>query len=84
MKGIFIGREGLRAGWRFAVFLVLAQLAAKGMFAAIGGLGYREPEGWTAIGFIVEGGISAAAGILAAAVLARFEKRPLAEYGYRD
>ncbi len=81
MKRIFLGRDGLRAGWRFAIFLVLAQVVAKVFFWAIGWLGYREPEGWTAVGFIVEGGLSAAAGIVAAAVLARFEKRSLADYG---
>jgi uncharacterized protein len=81
VKSVFIGRDGLRAGWRFAIFFLLAQLVAKALFFGIGRLGYQEPEGWTAIGFIVEGGISSIAGLLAASTMAKFERRRLRDFG---
>lgn len=83
MKSIVVGPDGVRAGWLFALFLVLAQLFAKALFWGVGRLGYQEMEGWTAWGFIVEGAISAIAGIAAAALLARFEKRSLTQFGLR-
>ena len=81
MKSIFVGRDGLRAGWRFAIFLVLAQLVVKTLSWGLLGLGYLEPEGWTAIGFIVEGGISFVAALLAATLIGRFERRTLRHFG---
>ena len=81
MKPLFFGRDGLRAGWRLAVFLVLGQLFAKAMFFAASRLGYAETEGWTKEGFVVEGGISALAGILAALLIGRYERKTLADYG---
>ena len=81
MKSIFVGPDGLRAGWRFAIFVIAAQIFVKCGFLALGAFGYVETEGWTAGNFIVEGGLSAAAAILAALVLGRFERRSLAEYG---
>ncbi|HEY6929184.1 MAG TPA: type II CAAX endopeptidase family protein [Thermoanaerobaculia bacterium] len=83
MKPIFVGRDGVRAGWLFALFLIFAQLIAKTLFWVIGRLGYQEMDGWTARGFIVEGAISAFAGIATAALLARFEKRSLDQFGFR-
>jgi membrane protease YdiL (CAAX protease family) len=81
MKSIFVGRDGLRAGWRFAIFFLLAALLTKGMFWALSRAGYQEAEGWTALGFIVEGAISSTAAIAVAAALARWERRRLADYG---
>jgi len=83
MKSIFVGPNGVRAGWLFAIFLVLAQLVVKALLWGAGRLGYQEMEGWTARGFIVEGALSAAGGIAAAALLARFEKRSLTDFGLR-
>src|SRR5262249_15106337 len=81
MKPIFIGRDGLRAGWSFVIFFLLTQLFVKGMFWALSRVGYQEPGGWTATGFIVEGAISSVGALVAAAVLARWEGRRLADYG---
>ena len=81
MKRLFLGPDGLRAGWRFAIFFLLAQVLVKCGFLALQAVGYVETEGWTPLGFIVEGGLSAAAGIVAALLLGRFERRGLSEYG---
>ena len=71
MKSIFIGKDGWRAGWRFLAFVVLAQLVAKAMFWTIGRFGDSETEGWTAMGFIVEGAISSIAALVTTVVMAR-------------
>ena len=81
MKRLFVGPDGLRAGWRFAIFFLLAQILVKCGFLAVRAFGYLETEGWTPLGFIVEGGLSAAAGILAALLIGRFEHRALEDYG---
>lgn len=82
MKRVFFGRDGLRAGWRFAAFVVLAQVLVRLEFLVLSALGYVETEGWTAANFVVDGGLSAAAGILAALAIGRFEKRGLSDYGF--
>ena len=81
MKSIFVGRDGVRAGWRFALFLFLAVVLVKSMFWAVSRIGYQEPEGWTPVGFIVEGAITSLGALVAAAVMGRWERRRLSDFG---
>src|SRR5262249_25395652 len=86
MRRIFLGPNGLRAGWRFAIFFALilsftiaieraAYWVAERYFA------YQDSPGWTRSGFLFDACISTAALFLAALVIARFEKRGFASYG---
>lgn len=82
MKKIFIGPNGLRAGWRLVIFLVLAQVVVKSLIWLITGpFGYKYPEEWTPMGFIVDGSLSFATALFVAWLLGRFEHRTLRDYG---
>jgi membrane protease YdiL (CAAX protease family) len=82
MKSIFIGRDGVRAGWRFLLFWLLAPVLIKSAFWALSRMGYQEMEGWTAPGFIVEGTITFLGALVAAAAMARWEGRRLTDFGF--
>jgi hypothetical protein len=71
IKRIFVGPNGIRAGWRLLMFLTVSQVIVKLLYAAITRfLGYKEPDGWYARDFILEGVLSMAA-LLAAGELMR-------------
>lgn len=79
---IFVGRSGLRAGWRFVLFLVLAQ----GLNALLGvlvvkGLHYQPTEGWVATDFWISETLGFVAAIAATVLMARMQKRTVAEFG---
>lgn len=82
MKTIFVGGHGIRAGWRFALFVVLIFGFSKLLFAALTLLfRYQAHEGWFPTDFLLEGVLSFSAALLAAGVMARLEERPFREYG---
>ncbi|MCI0348892.1 MAG: CPBP family intramembrane metalloprotease [Acidobacteriales bacterium] len=87
MRRIFIGPNGLRAGWRFAIFLLLVTFAftiaieraaywlAQSFFA------YQDSPGWSRGSFLLDACIATAALFLVALVVAKFERRSFADYG---
>src|SRR2546427_5292756 len=82
MKRIFIGPNGIRAGWRFVIFVFLLFGFSKLFFWTLTTvLHYQEPEGWFAKNFAIEGGLSFGAALLAAWIMSKIERRPFREYG---
>ena len=82
LRSIFLGSRGWRAGWRFLLFFLIAFAAAKAIDAAMRLAGYQEPEaGWTATGLLADAALTSAAVLVATGVMARLERRRLAEYG---
>jgi membrane protease YdiL (CAAX protease family) len=82
VKSIFVGLHGIRAGWRFLLFVVLCQIFAKiADWTVTRPFGYKYHAGWGRTDFIIDGGLSFASAILAAWTLSRIERRPLRDYG---
>lgn len=82
MRKLFLGPNGLRAGWRFVGFFVPAWLLAQGLdWLVTHPLGYKYSEGWVPSDFIVDGASSFAVALVVAWLIGRFENRPLADYG---
>jgi membrane protease YdiL (CAAX protease family) len=82
MKKLFSGPNGLRAGWRFLIFAVIwtGASAAFGVIA-LKVFHYTYNRTWTAPDLLLDEVLSLAAAGLAAFVMARIEKRSIAEYG---
>jgi hypothetical protein len=82
MKAIFVGAQGIRAGWRFAMFVFLLFGFSKLFFWLLTVLfHYQEHVGWFPTDFLIEGMLSFGAALLAAWVMSRIERRPFHEYG---
>src|SRR5262249_14284394 len=88
MRRLFLGPNGLRAGWRFAIFFALfyvlnAILVKSASWIAERAFHYHEPEGWSRSGFFFEGSISTAVLLFAAWVMSRLSGAPrsFADYG---
>jgi uncharacterized protein len=82
MKTIFMGPNGMRAGWRFGIFVFLLFGFSKLFFWTLTTVfHYQEPDGWFAKSLALEGALSFAAALLAAWILSKIERRPFAEYG---
>ncbi len=82
MKAIFVGPNGLRAGWRFAIFVFLLFGFSKLFFWAVTTVfHYQEPAGWFARNLALEGALSFGAALLAAWFMSKIEDRPFREYG---
>lgn len=82
MKTIFIGPNGIRAGWRFGIFVFLLFGFSKLFFWTLTSIfHYQEPDGWFAKNLALEGALSFAAALLAAWILSTIEGRRFAEYG---
>lgn len=85
IRVVFFGPNGLRAGWRLGIFVLVAIAAA----VALGGLGrlllFRHapprPAGLTPGGLLYGEGVMLLAVLAATAVMGRIEKRKMAEYG---
>jgi uncharacterized protein len=82
LRSVFIGPDGLRAGWRFAIYLVaffallfLISFATKPFLHL---KPHQTPPVWVLLLGEFESLIAAA---LPAAALAKYEKRPLGTYG---
>jgi uncharacterized protein len=84
VRNIFVGPKGIRAGWRFLIFVALVVLFR---FAA-----FRVPPVWRLISATQSGtltpfsdvtaaGISAISAFIAAFIMSRIEKRNLTSYG---
>jgi membrane protease YdiL (CAAX protease family) len=82
MKAIFVGPQGIRAGWRFAMFVFLLFGFSKLFFWLLTALfHYQEHVGWFPTDFLLEGMLSFGAALLAAWIMSRIERRPFREYG---
>ena len=81
LRRIFIGAQGMRAGWRMLIFLVLAGV----MYVAYGPLQDRIedrlPSGLSPAGTLVAFAPVLAILLIAASIMGRFERRSRADYG---
>jgi CAAX protease family protein len=80
-KGIFMGRRGLRAGWRFAIFLAISIPLSIAFPWIAGKLGYRPHRGFDPVNFLVSDGLGLGALLIAAAVMTLLERSRLGAYG---
>jgi membrane protease YdiL (CAAX protease family) len=84
LHNVFFGPNGVRAGWRaalyVALFLLLLTLAASAgraiQFAAVGRTATITPAVLS-----IQEGLAVLSAILAAVIMSRLEQRPFAEYG---
>jgi uncharacterized protein len=82
MKTIFVGPQGIRASWRFAIFVVLLFGFSKLFFWFLTVLfHYQEHGGWFPTDFLLDGALSFAGALLAAGIMSKLELRPFREYG---
>ena len=82
MKTIFVGPQGLRAGWRFAIFVFLLCGFSKLFFWFCTVLfHYQEHVGWFPTEFLLDGALSFGAALLAASIMSKLERRPFSKYG---
>ncbi len=78
LKRVFVGRKGLRAGWRLLIFAIIVV----GLQFAVAYLFHRRPiRTFTATGVLVQDSIAFFITLLAAVMMVRFERRSLADYG---
>ena len=77
-----MGPGGLRAGWRFLIFLGLGWLGGRALdWLVTHGFGYRYHSGWNPTDFLVDEGSTFAVALGAAWVMSRIERRSFANYG---
>jgi membrane protease YdiL (CAAX protease family) len=85
LRAIFVGPGGLRAGWKFTIFSILAIMGSGGLeWAVVTASGYKPARGWVATDFILSESLSFLAVLGVTALLARLTKRRLREYGFGD
>jgi hypothetical protein len=70
MKAIFVGPQGIRAGWRFAMFVFLLFGFSKLLFWLLTLFHYQEHVGWFPTDFLLDGALSFGAALLAAEIMA--------------
>ena len=80
MKRIFVGPNGIRAGWRFLIFAVLWTAVSTGAQLLIR-LVYKGHDGMHPLDYLVSDGVGFAAALAVAALMARIERRSLGRYG---
>src|SRR5260370_37884957 len=82
MKAIFVSRQGIRAGWRFAIFVFLLFGFSKLFFWLLTVLAhYQEHPGWFPTDFLLDGALSFGAALLAAWIMSKIERRRFPGYG---
>lgn len=84
MESIFLGPNGVRAGWRAALFvalflLFLSATAAIGRAIQVAALG--RSAAITPATLAIQEGLAVLSAIAAAVAMSRLERRPFAEYG---
>ena len=79
---IFLGRQGLRGGWRVLIFFVLLVGIVLGCIRAIHVFGFHQPPGEISPGMSLVGEILLLLSVMiATAVMGRFEHRGFGAYG---
>jgi membrane protease YdiL (CAAX protease family) len=82
VKTIFAGPQGIRAGWRFAIFVFLLFGFSKLFFWLLTAFfHYQEHAGWLPTDFLLDGALSFGAVLLAAWIMSKLERRGFGEYG---
>lgn len=82
LRRVFVGPDGLRAGWRILIFHLIAFGLATGLFLAIRFVSPSFVEGaFTVEQLIVMEAIYIGCTLVALAAMARLERRRLADYG---
>ena len=82
MKTVFVGPQGIRAGWRFVIFVFLLFGFSKLFFWCLTTLfHYQEHVGWYPTDFLLEGMLSFGAALLAASIMSKIERRTFPDYG---
>ena len=84
IQSIFIGPNGLRAGWRFVLFIaLLAGLSIPPDRIMTHLSGYKPSETWNPVDFILSEGTHFIVALIAVAILMRIERRrwPFSSYG---
>ena len=82
MQTIFVGQHGIRAGWRFVIFVFLLFGLSKLFFRFVTVVfHYQEHAGWVPTDFLLDGALSFGAALLAAWIMSKLEGRPFLEYG---
>jgi len=86
VRGIFVGRDGLRAGWRFLIFFLILQTLVSGLGFTLRLLHVAKPSTanlrtLTTIRVIAFDGVSFLFVCLATWIMAKFERRRFGVYG---
>lgn len=82
MKTIFVGPQGIRAGWRFAIFVILLFGFSKLFFWILTvGFRYQEHDAWFPTDFLLDGALSFGAALVSAWTMSKVERRAFLEYG---
>ena len=84
MKKIFLGPNGIRAGWRFLIFAAICIGLSAGFACVIDVFHYKESRTWVATDLLLAeafGSLGIVTTLIAAAVMSRIEKRRMGEYG---
>jgi membrane protease YdiL (CAAX protease family) len=80
-KSIFMGPSGLRAGWRIAVFILIAGPLSFGLPWLVLRAGYVPSKGFDPVDFFLSDGLGFVSLLIGSAVMARIEHRKVREYG---
>ena len=80
MKNAFFGPRGLRAGWGFAVFVLLWTAISTGVLA-LAQLAYRPHDGMHPVDLLVSDGLGLATTFVVLGIMAKIEGRRIGEYG---
>src|SRR3989442_15052928 len=86
LRRAFVGPQGIRAGWRLLLFVVLAQgvIGLPLQWFVVRVLGLGDGGEWTAPGFILAetgGGLGIVPTFATAWLMSRMERRPVGAYG---
>src|SRR5689334_2166028 len=81
LKAVFLGPNGLRAGWRLLIFLAMVLAFSVATQPLAGRLVTGLATDFSAKNVIVSEIFVLAVVLLAAAIMGKFEKRTLADYG---
>ena len=82
LRGVFLGADGLRAGWRFVLYLLIAALIEIVLVTVTHFAGHRYLKGTPRIWFLLLSELQLMLAALGAAlVMSLIEKRPFGIYG---
>ncbi|HEY6937694.1 MAG TPA: hypothetical protein VI424_11110, partial [Terriglobales bacterium] len=80
-EGIFVGPQGLRAGWRFLIYLALGTICFFAFGAVLQWLFPVRRPGFSAWATLATEVTMFLAALVPALILGRFERRSLGDYG---
>jgi len=81
-QSIFRNPRELRAGWRLLLFIAVSQVLGRVVMFGLTRAGVARDESWRPQPFIVLEGVSFGVALVGALVMARLERRRLADYGF--